>query len=149
MVSIEFEYNQGITPIQAKETDLFKEVIESYYQKTMIPKDTVYFLISGTIFDPEKTVSSYMNKNSAKMKVLVNPVYYETETKVQESNYVICPEYKQPCRIAIDEYHIKLFECANGHSVNGIKIDEFNKAREINVFEIKCDKCKIKIKVIL
>ena len=46
MVSIEFEYNQSITSIQAKETDFFKEVIESYYQKTMIPKDTVYFLIN-------------------------------------------------------------------------------------------------------
>ena len=59
---------------------------------------------------------------------------------------MLYPECKEPYKIAIDEYHIKLYECANGHSVNGIKIDEFNKTQEINVSEIKYDKCKIKNK---
>ena len=146
MLSIEFEYNQGSTTIQAKETDLFKEVIERYYQKTMITKDTVYFITNGTIIEPERPVSSYMHENSATIQVLVNPVYLETETKVQVSNDIVCPECKQPCRISIDEYHIKLYECSNGHTVNDIKLDEFNKTQEIKVSEIKCDKCKIKNK---
>ena len=146
MLTIDFGYNQDYTAIQAKETDLFKEVIERYYQKTMIPKDTVYFVTNGTIIAPERPVSSYMNMNSAAIHVLVNPVYLETETNVQVSNDIVCPECKKPCRIAIDEYNIKLYECSNGHTVNGIKLDEFNKTQEIKVSEIKCDKCKIKNK---
>ena len=89
MVSIEFEYSQGITFIQAKETDMFKEVIETYYRKTMIPKDTVYFFVNGTITDPKRPVSSYMNNNSVALKILVNQIYIETKTKVQESKDVI------------------------------------------------------------
>ena len=146
MVSIEFSYNQGITSIQAKESEQFNEVIERYYQKAMIPKDSVYFLVSGTLINPERTVGSYMSGNLAGLKVLVNPIYNEIETKVQESKDIICPECKEPCRIKLDDYHIKLFECANGHEVNGIKIQEFNKTQEINVSSIKCDQCKIKNK---
>ena len=60
----------------------------------MIPKDTVYFLVNGNIIVPERPVSSYMNNNSVVLKVLVNQIYIETETKVQESKDVICPECK-------------------------------------------------------
>ena len=146
MSTIQFLYNQHITAIQAKESDLFKEVIERYYQKTMIPKDTVNFITNGTIVDPERAVSSYMGINSTPLIVLVNPLDYETVTKVQESNDIICPECKLPCRIAIDEYQLKLYDCANGHAIQGIKIDQFNKTQEINVSEIICDKCNIKNK---
>ena len=65
----------------------------------MIPKDSVYFLVSGTIIKPERTVGSYMSGNSAGLKVLVNPIYNEIETKVQESKDIICPESKEPCRL--------------------------------------------------
>ena len=49
MVTIEFNYNQTYTVIQASLTNLFREVVDKYYQKSLIPKDSVYFLLNGGI----------------------------------------------------------------------------------------------------
>ena len=116
MVTIEFNYNQMITVIQANLTDLFRDVVDKYYQKSLIPKDSVYFLVNGGIIKLERTIESYMNdinKKEGKMNVLVNMIYQEKENVIQESKEIICPECKEPCLIKIEDYHIKLCECKN------------------------------------
>ena len=45
--------------------------------------------------------------------------------------------------LKIDDYHINLYDCRNGHTIKGIKIDEFKKTQEINASTITCDQCKI------
>ena len=145
-IEIEFNYNQVPTIIQAKSSDLFEEVLESYYQKTMIPKETVYFLLNGNIISPEKTVASYMNNNRTRLNVLVNTIFKESENIVEESKDIICPECKEPCMLKIEDYHINLYDCRNGHTIKGIKIDEYKKTQEINTSIIICDQCKIKNK---
>ena len=64
-IKIEFSYNQAIYIVQSKSSDLFIEVIERYYQKAMIPKDSVYFLLNGTVIviEPGRTVGSYIANN--------------------------------------------------------------------------------------
>ena len=149
MVTIEFNYNQMITDIQANLTDLFRDVIDKYYQKSLIPKDSVYFLVNGGIIKLERTIESYMNdinKKEGKMNVLVNMIYKEKENVIQESKEIICPECKEPCLIKIEDYHIKLYECKNGHIIKGIKIDDYMKTQEVNLSSIICEKCKIKNK---
>ena len=145
-IEIEFSYNQAVTIVQAKSSDLFQVVIERYYQKAMIPKDSVYFLLNGTVIAPEKTVASYMTNNTTKLNVLVNAFFKEKYNIIQESKDIICPECKEPCMLKIDDYHITLYDCRNGHTIKGIKIDEFKKTQEINTSTIKCDHCKIKNK---
>ena len=149
MVTIEFNYNQTYTVIQANLTDLFRDVVDKYYQKSLIPKDSVYFLVNGDTIKLERTIESYMNdinKREGKMKVLVNMIYQVKENVIQESKEIICPECKEQCRIKIKDYHIKLYECKNGHNTKGIKIDDFMKTQEVNMSSIICDKCKIKNK---
>ena len=68
-----------------KSSDLFTEVIERYYQKAMIPKDSVYFLLNGNIISPEKTVASYMTNNTTRLNVLVNAIFKETENIIEQS----------------------------------------------------------------
>ena len=143
-IEIEFNYNQVQTIIQAKSSDLFAEAPESYYQKTMIPKDSVYFLLNGNIISPEKTVSSYMTNNTTRLNVLVNTIFKESENIVEESKDIICPECKEPCMLKIEDYHINLYDCRNGHTIKGIKINEFKKTQEINTSKIICGQCKIK-----
>ena len=50
-----------------------------------------------------------------------------------QSNDIICPECKEPCRFKIEDYHVKLFKCINGHTTDKIRIDDFNKSQEINI----------------
>ena len=149
MVTIEFNYNQMITVIQAKLTDLFQDVVNKYYQKTAIPLDTIYFLVNGETIKLERTVESYMNdinKTDCKMIIFVDNIFKEEEKVIKESKDIICPECKEPCRIKIDDYFIKLYDCKNRHNINGIKINDFMKKQEINISSIICEKCKIKNK---
>ena len=149
MVTIEFSYNQNITIIQAKFTDLFQDVLDKFYQKTTIPPNSVYFLVNGQTIKLERTVESYMNdinKTDCKIIVFVDNIFKEEEKVIKESKNIICSECKEPCTIKIDDYYIKLYECKNGHIINGIKIDDFMKTQEINISSIICEKCKIKNK---
>ena len=98
MVTIEFSYNQMITVIQANLTDLFRDVVDKYYQKSLIPKDSVYFLVNGSIINLERTIESYMgnsNKERGKMNVLVNMIYKEKDNVIQESKEINLKLYVQ------------------------------------------------------
>ena len=77
---------------------------------------------------------SFLNKKDQKISVLVDPAYISNKNEVKiQSNDIICPECKESCRIKIEDYHVKLFKCINGHVTNGIRIDDFSKTQEINI----------------
>ena len=48
--------------------------------------------------------------------------------------------------LKIEDYHINLYDCRNGHIIKDIKIDEFKKKQEINASTIACDQYRIKNK---
>ena len=150
MIKIEFSFNQIITIIQANLSDPFRIPINQFVQKTLIPLNSVNFLVNGLVIKPENTVESHMsnlNKQNGKMSVIVDPAYISNKNQVYiQSNDIICPECKEPCLFKIEGYHVKLFNCINGHITDGIRINDFNKTREINISSIMCGQCKIKNK---
>ena len=91
MVTIEFNYNQNIIVIQGNINDIFGDVVDKYYQKSLIPKDSVYFIVNGYTIELQRTVESYMNdinKREKKLIVLVNMIYQEKENVIQESKEI-------------------------------------------------------------
>ena len=136
MFTMEFNFNQRITIIKAKLSDPFQIPLNQFAQKTLIPLNSLNFIANGLIIKPEKTVESHMsnlNKKDEKMTVLVDPAYISDKNDVKiQSNDIICPECKEPCQIKIEDYHVNLIECINGHITSGIRIDDFNKTQEIN-----------------
>ena len=63
-----------------------------------------------------------------------------------KSKDIICPICKEICIYDIKDYKIKLYGCKKGHIINNIKLDEFNNKQNIDISQIKCDKCKNKSK---
>ena len=153
MVEIEFNYNQKITAIQANLGDIFITAINKFLQKSSLELNSVYFLANGDqITNPQNTVESFMNsedKKNKKMAILVNKIEKDDNDKSQtniKSNDIICPDCKEPCRIAMENYKIKLYECINGHIKNNIDINDFENTQTINLSQIICDECKLKNK---
>ena len=139
MVEIEFNFNQRITVIQAKLKEPFQDIINKFLQKSSLQPGSVYFLANGNhIFNSQKTVKSLMSNldiKNKKMKVLAYMIENDNQVQTQEitnSKDIICPECKEPCRISIENYKIKLYECTKGHVTNNIKISEFEKTQMIN-----------------
>ena len=151
MIHIEFNYNQQITIIQAQQNEQFKNVINSYSQKTLLNPDTLYFLSNGQQINKENTVESYMNqinKQNNKLIVLVNLIEEgnNTEQVFAKSKGLICPICQETCGINLKKYKLSLFGCVNQHKVGDIKIKDFLNTQKINILNIICEKCRIKNK---
>ena len=158
MVEVAFIYNQMNFVIQANLNDLFKDIINKFIQKSLIESKTVFFICNGKTINPEKAVESYMNsidKKYNKMTILVNISEEQNlseeqnpskENVIIQSKDIICPKCNEPCRITIDNYKIKFFDCINCHIINNIKIVDFKKTQQINISHIICHKCKSKNK---
>ena len=152
MVEIEFNFNQSLTNIQANLDSKFQDVITKYLQKSLLEPDSVCFLLNGKPINPNESIESHMSnldRENKKMKILVTTIDKDDKDKEQvivKSNDIICPQCKEPCRMEIENYKIKLFECVNGHITEGIKFNDFANTQKINESQIICDKCKIKNK---
>ena len=149
MVNVEFNLNNNMTIIQAKPDDPFQLIIELYIQKTSIEPNSFHFIANSKEIEPQQTVESYMSdidKQNNKITVFVNYVnkeeYKNENKKIIKSKDIICPKCKEPCRFAIDNYTIKLYDCNFNHITNNIKFDEFSKTQEREMPDIVCDSCK-------
>ena len=150
MVQIEFDNNQMITVIQANLGDLFKDVINKYLAKSLISSENVSFLANGSIINPNLTVEKQINnldKDNKTMKVIVY-VMKEDENKevIIKSKEIICPDCHEPCRIKLENYKIKLYDCINGHVKENINLIDFNNTQKIDLSKILCGLCKEKNK---
>ena len=149
MIQIEFDYNQIKTVIQANLTDTFQDVINRYTQKALLDPKTLCFLANGKVLDPKKTVESQtskLNKENNIIKVIVNEIDREKDESVYvKSKDIICPTCNESCRIKIENYKIKLYDCINNH-INIINIKDFQEKQKINISNIICNKCNIKNK---
>ena len=146
MVQIEFDNNQMITKIQANLGDLFKDVINKYLTKSLISPENVSFFANGSIINPNLTVEKQMNnldKDNKTMKVIVY-VMKEDENKevIIKSKEIICPDCHEPCRIKLENYKIKLYDCINGHVKENINLIDFNDTQKIDLSKIVCGLCK-------
>ena len=150
MVQIEFDNNQMITVIQANLQDLFKDVLSKYLGKTSLSPESVVFISNGSIINPNLSVEKQMNnlnKENKTMKVLVNIMKEDdTKKKIIKSKEIICPTCQEPCRIKLENYKIKLYDCVKGHIKENINLIDFNKTQEIDLSKITCDICKEKNK---
>ena len=151
MVDIDFDLNQSHTIIQANLTDKFQDVINKYFRKTLIKPESVTFILNGKQVNPYESVQSHMNqldKEQNKLNVLVNMI--ESSDAPQEvitkSEEIICPECKEHCRIAFEDYKIKLYECPNKHERKNINISDFSDTQMVNESKITCVQCKFKNK---
>ena len=147
MVSIEFDYQQIKTIIQANLNDKFETFLNSYKVKTNRDITKLYFLVNGRYIEKNDIIKDIMNfndKQNQKIKILVNDINSSVfqNNNLIKSNNVICPECKEICKIEIKDYRIKLYDCKMGHVKENLKLDEFIDTQNIDISKIICDKCK-------
>ena len=130
----------------------FQKVINKYLQKSFLNPDSLCFLANGKPINPVESVENHMSKidkQNQKMRILVTSIEKNDKNREQvfaKSKDIICPKCKVPCRIIIENYKIKLFECINGHETNNIKFSDFANTQEINASQIPCHICQFKKK---
>ena len=145
MYSVDFNYKGVNTTIQANDTDSMEKIFKNFCQKSLTDINSLYFLYGGNKVNEKlkiNEVSSNLDKESKKMHFLVFDSNSQIDEKsLKEIKLVVCPICKENCRLHIDDYKIKLFECINGHPSNTILLNEYNITTNIEESEIKCGKC--------
>ena len=148
MVSIEFEYQQTKTLIQANLSERFETILNKFKIKTNVNTDSLCYLANGSNIEKNDIIENIMNDNDKQnqmIKILVNDTNIgdSKNDNLVKSKDIICPACKEVCKMEIKNYRIKLYDCKNGHVKENIKLDEFNKTQIIDISKIICDNCKI------
>ena len=147
MVEIEFEYFQGKIKMDFDLTDSLSSVYEQYSKKTGIELNSFVFMAHSMTIPKDQKLIDIMNsteKLEKKMKITVFPINIDSNEKViEQSKEVICPKCFEQCRIKIEDYLIKLYECKYNH-ITTMKLEEFIESQKIDLNKIKCDICKKK-----
>ena len=153
MVEIEFDFKQSKTKIQANLDEPFQNILNKYKQKYSFISSSFFFFYNGSqIIDPSikiKNLINDMDKRNKKMKILVDNIEQnniDNNHNVIQSKDIVCPECKEPCRIKIENYKIKLYECVNNHITSNIRIKDFENTQKINESKIICNICKFENK---
>ena len=144
MTLIELSYNGNNIVIQCDINDKMKEIINKYILKTSIDKNSGIFLYSGNRIDEELKLSEIIEENkNEKIQILVNSLDNINNNKsIIKSKYIICSKCNENIKYKFEDYKISLYECKNGHRIDNILLDEFNKTQYIDISKIECNICK-------
>ena len=84
-----------------------------------------------------------IGKDEEGIKILVvNLKDISNYKSIIKSKYIICPQCEENIKYKINDYKIYLYECKNGHRMNNILLNEFEKTQLIDISKIKCEECK-------
>ena len=141
MAQVEFIYNGNRTLIQCNPTDKMKDIIKKFLLKCDKKQDKIYFLYDGDTLKEELTFNELVNdldKNRNQMSVIVNDNQNIDQDilTLKKSKNIICPECNENIRISIVDYKVSLYECKNGHKMDNILFNEFEKTQNIDETKI-------------
>ena len=146
MINVIFTLNGFQTNIQATKEEKMKIICQKFASKLEIDINDINFIYGGEQINLELSFNEQANqidKNKNEMNILV---YERTQTIINEgkvySKEIICPKCFENCKINIEDYKIKLFDCKNGHENNNILLSEFKNTQIIDESNINCDNCK-------
>ena len=147
MVELEFDYQQNKITMQANSNEYFSTILKKYYAKSQIEPNSVIFMAHSMKIPENKKIIEVMNqleKMNKRMYIAVFPLDINNNDKViTEAKEIICPKCTDQCRIKIEDYIIKLYDCKNNH-LTSVKLDKFKDSQKIDLSQIKCHNCKSK-----
>ena len=153
MIKADFLYNGNNTSIMCNETDTMKELYDKFLLNSQTNRNTILFSYNGRAgneLNEELALSEIANqtdKERKEMTIVVNDIPEETEIennkKIVKSKNIICPTCKENAKLKFKNYKITLYDCKNNHTINDLSYDEFEKSQNIDLSQIKCNKCNI------
>ena len=146
MSSFIFIYQGNEVTIQCQPKENLSIIVKRFCVKINVNRENLNFLCSGKILD-EQITEDKIPMNSKKIRYVYvddNSFKKESKDKIIKSNIIICPQCKESASISIDDYHLSISGCKNGHITDNININDFYNTQKINLSKIICEQCKLK-----
>ena len=146
MATVIFNFNGINTKIQCKKEDKMENILNKFKSKIEKNINTLFFLYNGNQINIDLTFNEQANledKNKNEMNVLVfeKEKNANLQKELKLSKVIICPKCNENCRINIQNYKVKLYECKNNHEINNILLNEYYNTQNINESNIICENC--------
>ena len=149
MSKVEFIFKGFPIIILCNDGDLMSNICHKFALKVSEDIKNLYFYYSGNELNLDLKYSEIINnidKQRKCMSVLVNSVNDTDNSKQQNivnSYYPICPTCKESAKIEIKDFKINVSDCKNGHKMNNILLEEYEKSQKIDLTKIKCNVCNL------
>ena len=157
MASIIFILNKEHTKINCSNEDYIEAISKKFErEKNINIKDNkVFYLYRGKKINPKFRFNKQIKKEDLKKNeitilcIMKNmKQYIESKSKIDSENKIklkskeiFCPDCGEPCKIKIEKFKIKFYECQNGHEKDNINLEQFNEIQKVAKSKIKCNIC--------
>ncbi len=142
VVTIEFEYNKIKTKVEIEIEQLIQDAVKLYLTKEKLDLDSLEFIYNDKKINLNDKIESLMtninNDNDNIIPIQVISKNNSNNSINLEKYEIKCPKCSEPCRIKIENYLIKLFDCKNNHKTENIELDQLKKMQ--NKIGIENDK---------
>ena len=142
VVTIEFEYNKIKTKVEIEIEQLIQDAVKLYLTKEKLDFDSLEFIYNDKKINLNDKIESLMtninNDNDNIIPIQVISKNNSNNSINLEKYEIKCPKCSEPCRIKIENYLIKLFDCKNNHKTENIELDQLKKMQ--NKIGIENDK---------
>ena len=141
-----FLYQGSEIVIPCKQKEDISQIVQRFCIKVGANKENLNFLCNGKILDENITEDKIpINQNGTKIIIVVdNNQNINSQDIIIKSNVIICPQCKECASISIDNYHLTISNCKNGHKLENIDIKDYAETQKINISQIICEQCKNK-----
>ena len=146
MSQVIFSFTGIETTIQCINGDKMRDICNKFSEKIKIDINIIYFIYGSDRINLELTFEQQANEIDKERNIMNILVYEKEKTSVVndgivKSRDIICPKCGENCLIKFNNFKIKLSECKNGHVIDDILLEEFDKTQNINLNNIICNNC--------
>lgn len=149
MAKVEFCYKQNIIQILCYQNEIMEDICNRFALKINMNINDLIFLYSGIKLDIKLPFSQIINNTDKErniMSIVVNKIDLEnfSEDSVIKPMFPICSICSEKAILEVENFKFKIYGCKNGHIINNILLNEFDKTQTIDISKIKCDNCQTK-----
>ena len=161
MASIIFIFNKEQTKINCLNDDYIEDICKKFSRKNNIKDEEIIYFYKGKKMNLKFRFNKQIKKEDLaknemivlcfkmrKMKQNINLKENiinkdeKLDSKIElKSKEILCPECGESCKIKIEDFKIKLYECEKGHKKDNIDLEQFIETQKIAKSKIKCNIC--------
>ena len=132
--------------IHCRQNEKLSIVFQKFSIKVEIKREYLCFLNNGKVLTDIMTEADVaLNQNMKKIiTVIDNSPKDESKEVIIKSKEIICPQCKESASISMQDFHIIISNCINGHKTEYIKLKDFEETQKIDISKILCEKCSNK-----
>ena len=146
MPKIEFLFESYRIVENCNDEDLIRDICNIFARKVNENINNLHFYYSGKKISLDLKYSEIVNQIDKERKcisVLVNSINDNLNNKkvMVDSPYPICQYCQENVRIEIKDYKINILDCKNGHHMNNVSLEEYERIQKVDLTKIKCNVC--------